>query len=94
MAGEVVNNESKSQYELSTGSGTALAAYQLDGDTIRLTHTEVPEETEGQGVGTRLVAGALDDVRARGLKVVPLCSFVRHYIDTHPDAQDLVSANS
>ncbi len=94
MADEVVNNESKGQYELSTGSGTALAAYHLEGDKIRFTHTGVPEETEGEGVGTRLVAGALDDVRSRGLKVVPLCSFVRHYVDTHPDAQDLVAADS
>lgn len=94
MADNVVNNEAEGQYELSTGSGTALASYQLEGDTIRFTHTEVPEETEGEGVGTRLVAGALDDARSRGLKVVPLCSFVRHYIDTHPDAQDLVSEES
>jgi hypothetical protein len=44
---------------------------------------------EGEGVGTRLVAGALEDVRARGLKVEPLCSFVRHYMETHPDTNDL-----
>lgn len=94
MADNVVNNEAASQYELSTGSGTALAAYQLEGDTIRFTHTEVPEELEGEGVGSSLVAGALDDARSRGLKVVPLCSFVRHYIDTHPDAQDLISDDS
>ena len=94
MGADVVNNEAESQYELSAGSGTALAAYQLEGDTIRFTHTEVPEEAEGQGLATQLVAGALDDARSRGLKVVPLCSFVRHYIDTHPDAQDLVSGDS
>jgi hypothetical protein len=91
MAGDVTNNEAQGRYELSTEAGTALAAYRQEGDTISFTHTEVPEETEGQGVGGRLVAGALEDVRARGLKVAPLCSFVRHYMETHEDVRDLLA---
>ena len=91
MAGDVTNNEAQSRYELSTDAGTALAAYRLEGDTISFTHTEVPEEMEGRGVGGRLVAGALEDVRGRGLKVVPLCSFVQHYMKTHEDVRDLLA---
>jgi hypothetical protein len=91
MSSEVSNNESNHQYELEAGGATALAAYSLSGDTVTFTHTEVPEELEGQGIGGRLIAGALDDVRRRGLKIVPACSFVRHYVDTHPDAQDLLA---
>lgn len=91
MEDQVTNNESERRYELNVGAALALAAYSLNGDTITFTHTEVPEELEGQGVGTRLVAGALTDARRRGLKVVPVCSFVRRYIDTHPEAQDLLA---
>lgn len=87
----VTNNEARGQYELSTGSGTAIAAYTREGDTISFTHTEVPEEMEGEGIATRLVAGALEDVRARNLKAAALCSFVRHYVETHPDVQDLLA---
>ena len=57
-----------------------------------LVHTEVEEGYEGQGVGGRLVAGTLDDVRARGLSVVPLCPFARGYIERHPEYADLVAA--
>jgi uncharacterized protein len=89
--GSVSNNAETQQYELRVGENLALAAYKLEGETIRFTHTEVPEELDGQGIGTRLVCGALADVRHRGLKVVPLCAFIRHYIDTHPDAQDLLA---
>ena len=53
-------------------------------------HTEVSPSLEGQGLGARLVAGALDDIRARGLRVVPICPFVRTYIRRHPDYADLV----
>ena len=87
----VVDNQAESQFELVVDGETALAAYRREGDRIAFTHTEVPEALEGQGVGSRLIAGALADVRERGLKVVPLCSFVRHYIETHAEAQDLLA---
>jgi hypothetical protein len=89
--GSVSNNAEMEQYELRVGEDYARAAYKLEGDTIRFTHTEVPEELEGQGIGSRLVKGALADVRRRGLKVVPLCAFVRHYMETHPETQDLLA---
>ncbi|HEY0147730.1 MAG TPA: GNAT family N-acetyltransferase [Allosphingosinicella sp.] len=87
----VTNNRADSQYELIVDGHKALAAYRLDGQQIAFTHTEVPTVLEGQGIGSRLVAGALDQVREEGLKVVPLCSFVRHHIETHPDVQDLLA---
>ena len=68
-----------------------LAAYQRQGDQVVFTHTEVDPDAEGGGVGSTLVRGALDDVRARGLRAVPRCSFVRAWIDRHPDYADLVA---
>jgi predicted GNAT family acetyltransferase len=87
----VTNNRDESQYELIVEGHKALAAYRLEDGKVSFTHTEVPPELEGQGVGTRLVEGALEQVRAEGLKVVPLCSFVRHHVETHPEAQDLLA---
>jgi predicted GNAT family acetyltransferase len=57
---------------------------------VALVHTEVLPSLEGGGFGARLVAGALDDIRTRGLRVVPICPFVRSYIRRHPDYADLV----
>ncbi len=88
----VRHNEERSWYELEVGGATAITAYRREGDVLSFTHTEVPEELEGQGLASRLVAGALEDVRSQGLKILPLCSFVRHYVDTHPEAQDLVAS--
>lgn len=87
----VRNDEATSRYELATPDGTALAAYEMRGDVVAFTHTEVPEALEGHGIGGRLVEGALADVRARGLRILPACSFVRHYVETHADVQDLVA---
>ena len=56
-------------------------------------HTEVDEALEGRGLGSRLVATALEDARREGLEVVPLCPFVAAFIDRHPEYQDVVAAD-
>ena len=52
----------------------------------------MPLELGGKGIGSRLIKGALDQVRAEGLKVVAQCPFVKAYIDKHPEEADLLKA--
>ena len=85
------DNPSERRFELEQDGEVAFAAYRLSGDTITFTHTIVPKRLEGHGVASRLIGFALGDVRKRGLKVVPECSFVRAYIERHPDTQDLLA---
>ena len=87
---DVINNEAENRYELAVDDAVAYAAYERQGVGLAFTHTIVPPELEGQGIGSRLVKGALDDVAAQGLKVIPECSFVRHFIETHDDYRRLV----
>lgn len=54
------------------------------------THTGVRDRYEGQGLAGQLARRALDDARAEGLKIVPLCPYVASYLEKHPDDQDLV----
>jgi len=72
------------------GQLAGFAAYRLVPGRITFTHTEVGAEFGGQGVGDRLAKGALDDARARGLGVTPLCPFMAAWIRRHPDYADLV----
>lgn len=88
---EIVDNREKHRYETSVPGGTAFAAYRIEDGKIVFTHTEVPEEAEGHGVGDALARFALDDVRARGLKVVPLCPFIAAWIERHPDYKALTA---
>ena len=88
---EVADNQAKRRFELEEGGSTAFVTYVLDGDRMTLAHTIVPLEVEGRGVGSRLVRGALDAARERGLSIVPQCSFVRGYIERHSEYQDLVA---
>jgi predicted GNAT family acetyltransferase len=90
MTGEVRNNASLGRYELDVEGHTAVAYYQRSADVVTFTHTEVPQELSGRGIGSRLARGALDAVRAEGLKVVAKCPFMAAYIAKHPEYADLV----
>jgi hypothetical protein len=50
----------------------------------------VPAELAGKGVGSQLARGALDAVRAKGLKVVAQCPFIAGYIAKHSEYQDIL----
>ena len=54
-------------------------------------HTEVDPAVEGQGIGSRLAAGTLDDVRARGLKIAVKCPFLSAYFKRHRQYDDLLA---
>ena len=87
----VRNNTVLNRFERDVGGGTAVAHYRLSPGVITFTHTEVPPPLRERGIASRLVQGALEQARAQGLKVVPRCSFVRRYIATHPEFQDLLA---
>lgn len=90
--GQVQDNKVRSRFELTIQGATAVAQYKLDGHVLHLTHTVVPLDVEGKGVGSHLVRGALEEARRRGLKVDPVCPFVRAYIERHPEYSDLLAA--
>lgn len=87
----VRRDDARNRYELTVDGQTAVCAFNRLKAAVMFTHTEVPEALEGRGVGSTLVRGALDDVRAQGLEVIPLCPFVAAFIRRHPEYLDLVS---
>ena len=89
MTDTVRDNPDKHRFELDVGGHLAIANYRLTDGIITFTHTEVPKELGGQGVGSKLVRGALDAARAQGLKVVAKCDFVAGYMSKHPEYDDL-----
>jgi predicted GNAT family acetyltransferase len=83
----VRDNREELRYELVRGGevlGFLLYRIEPDGAVV-LVHTDVEPAYEGQGLGTVLVKGALDDLRERGVRAIPLCPFVRAYIRRHPE---------
>ena len=92
METTVRDNPEENRYEIRDGDRVlGLAAYERRGDTVVFTHTEVDPDAGQEGLGSTLVRAALDDVRSKGGSVVPVCPFVRGWIDRHQDYSDLVA---
>ena len=88
----VTDNPSERRYELHVdGELAGQIRYRRRSDAVVLVHTEVEPRFEGHGLGSRLVQGALDDLRARGLPLVPVCPFVADFLGSHPEYADLVA---
>lgn len=91
---QVVDSPERSRYEARIGERVlGIVEYDLDpaGERIILVHTEVLPDAEGMGVGSRLARGSLEDVRARGLKLIVECEFIAAYVKRHRrDYEDLL----
>lgn len=70
----------------------SVAAYELAGRTMRMTHTEVPPAQQGRGIAAALVRAAVGHARGEGLKIEPVCPYVLDYMDRHPDSRDVRAA--
>ena len=88
----VTDRPNELRYEIEVdGEVAGFLMYRREPDLVDLVHTDVAPKWEGQGVGAALVQGALEDIRARGLKLRPTCPFVRAYLRRHPEYEDLVA---
>ena len=91
IANAVRDNTALSRFELDAGGVTAFVTYRLGNGVITLRHTETPPQARGKGIASKLIEGTLAIVRARGLKVIPGCDFVRAYVAKHPEDRDLLA---
>ena len=88
---EITDNPDRDRYEIRSGGELAgFVTYKRRPGRIAFQHTEVDERFEGQGIGSQLIVHVLDAARDAGDDVVPLCPFVRAYIERHPDYLGLV----
>jgi predicted GNAT family acetyltransferase len=87
----VQDNAEQQRYEASTESGVVagFAEYRDVAGVRVFTHTEVDDAYEGQGIGSSLARGALDDVRERGMSIRVKCPFIKKFIDSHDEYADL-----
>jgi predicted GNAT family acetyltransferase len=91
----VTDAAAEERYEAREGGAlVGVLEYRLMHDRIALLHTEVDTAFEGRGIAGRLAAFALGDARRRGLGVVPVCPYVRRYLERHPEEQDLVRGSA
>jgi uncharacterized protein len=91
MTHEFHRSEDQARYEIQVeGELAGVAEYrEVDGRVV-FTHTRIEDDHEGEGLGSELVRGALEDVRQRGVRIIPQCPFVARFVDEHEEYRDLV----
>lgn len=90
----VVHDSRALRFRLELPGGMAELAYVPVSETVLdLYSTWVPPGERGRGVAERLVRAALAHARARGLRVVPSCWYVRRWMDAHPAEADLLDGS-
>lgn len=89
MEYNIRHNTAKHRFEMDLDGGTAFADYQLFDGGIALMHTEVPAAFEGKGIAGQLAKHVLDFAVHNKLLVKPYCTFIKAYIDRHPEYQKI-----
>lgn len=80
----VRHDEERHKFVVELEGREAYLRYIRAGDrTLDYSHTFVPPEYRGRGIGTQIVASALDYARERQFHVIPTCPFVRWVKDRH-----------
>lgn len=88
----VADNPDAQRYEARlAGRVVGFSSYGRVRDRIVFLHTEVDESMEGRGVGSRLAAEAVADVRAKGLRITARCPFIAAWLERHPEHTDLIA---
>lgn len=90
MKFKLIDNEEHKRFEFDFKERSPFIEYIKTKDKIYLTHTEVPKEFQGKGIGKMLVNAVLDEIRKRDLTLIPLCPFVAQFIKDHPTYKELV----
>lgn len=90
MTAVVKDNPAEERFEVHDGDQLAgLLYYEPRGEALALIHTEIDPAFSGRGLGSVLVRRTLEQLRERGVRIIPLCPFVRSWMEKHPEYDDL-----
>lgn len=88
---EVTHNEPSKRFEAKVDGLLCRCDYRMHGNTMMLVHTEVPPQLEGRGIASVLVGAAFEHAQKNGMDVLPVCSYVRTWLQRHPEMNSLIA---
>ena len=88
---EITRNAASQRFESKVDGLLCRCDYRMHGNTMMLVHTEVPPQLEGRGIASLLVRAAFDHARQNGMDVLPVCSYVRTWVERHPEVSPLLA---
>ena len=86
----VIDNKEEKRFEAEIDGRKCIIEYTVMPGVLSLNHTEVPKEFAGRGVASEMTEKVLLQIELRGLKVIPVCPFIKRYIDKHPEWRSII----
>ena len=90
----VQHNPASKRFEAIVDGMLCRTDYRMHGDTMMLVHTEVPSQLEGRGIASALVKASFAHAAANGMDVLPVCSYVRSWVQRHPEVEPLLAGGA
>ncbi|MET4697936.1 putative GNAT family acetyltransferase [Constrictibacter sp. MBR-5] len=91
MTDTLIDNRARSRFELEIDGQVVFADYRRRGTDLIIPHVEAPPALRGTGAAGRLMQAVMEQVRAEGAKVTPLCSYAAAWLRRHPEFADQVA---
>jgi predicted GNAT family acetyltransferase len=81
---ELRDNAADGRYELDVGGQVVFADYRRTGNRVFIDHVEAPVALRGTGASGRFMEALVEEARAEGLTLIPICGYARHWLQRHP----------
>jgi len=91
VSADICHDAARCRFSMQTDGHLCVLDYTLNGQTMTITHTGVPQAVGGRGIAAQLMAAALDAARRQGWRVLPVCSYASAYMRRHPGTEDLLA---
>jgi uncharacterized protein len=88
---QIEHQAERGRFQTVVEGHVSVAEYRLHDGVLTITHTEVAPEVGGRGIAGALMQAVLAHAGANGLKVNPLCSYARSYMQRHPETRSLLA---
>lgn len=90
----IKHNPGAQRFEAFVDGLLCRSDYRMHGDTMMLVHTEVPPQLEGRGIASALVKAAFAHAAEVGWDVLPVCSYVRAWVQRHPEVEPQLAGSA
>lgn len=87
----VIDNKEMNRFETEIDGHQAIIEYSVLPNILSLNHIEVDKELAGKGVASEMTEKVLLQIEQRGLKVIPICPFIKKYIQKHPEWNSIIA---
>ena len=91
MKWAIAHDAAHRRFETTAEGEHCTLDYELDGNTMTITHVFVPDPVTGRGIAAALTDAALAHARTAGWRVIPQCPYAVAYVQRHPGWADVLS---